>query len=337
LAVITGTNNHNNLNGTDDPDFMTGLGAADTIKGGLGGDTMFATVNDGNDTMFGDGLQGGNPNDPARSDPGDTYDLSATSTGASVDLRDGAASSAQAGSDTLVGFENVVGSTGDDDIRGDEGDNVLTGLAGNDTLIGRGGADTMTGGLGDDTYGVDDVGDVVVESANEGTDTINCRINAYTLGAGVERIVFLGAGDFVGTGNELANRLIGGGGADTLFGGGGVDSVIGGAGNDFLDGGSGGDVLEGGAGDDTLDMSVGADTARFLAGFGSDTVLGFGTSGSAQDHLDLRGFGITAATFDASVTITQDVGFALVVFGGGDVKLMGVLASSIDASDFRLS
>lgn len=32
------------------------------------------------------------------------------------------------------------------------------------------GADTMIGGIGDDRYWVDDVGDVVVELADEGTD-----------------------------------------------------------------------------------------------------------------------------------------------------------------------
>ena len=34
------------------------------------------------------------------------------------------------------------------------------------------GADTLTGGAGNDTYVVDNTGDVVIEKANEGIDTV---------------------------------------------------------------------------------------------------------------------------------------------------------------------
>lgn len=320
MAVFTGNEAANHFNGTKDPDIFTGFGGADLFNGLGGNDIFLATIGDGNDQYHGNGDV-------------DQYNLAATSANAAVDLQAGTAHSAQTGTDQLSGIENVVGSTGNDDIRGDEGANLLIGLEGNDTLIGRGGADIMIGNTGNDTYGVDNVGDVVQEDANEGIDTVNCRINSYTLGANVERLVFLGSGDFVGAGNDLTNRIVGGSGNDALFGGAGIDSLIGGAGNDFLDGGSGGDVLDGGTGDDTLDMSVGGDTARFLAGYGHDTIIGFGPG----DHLDLRGFGITSATFATAVAITQDAGFMLVSFGGGDVRLMGVAASTVDISAFRVA
>ncbi|NEK20789.1 hypothetical protein GR257_39480, partial [Rhizobium leguminosarum] len=72
------------------------------------------------------------------------------------------------------------------------------------------------GGAGDDTYVVDNAGDVVTENAGEGNDTVKTALAAYTLGANVENLVYTGTAAFAGTGNELANAITGGAGADTL-------------------------------------------------------------------------------------------------------------------------
>src|SRR5262249_1382449 len=72
---------------------------------------------------------------------------------------------------------HLDGGAGNDTVRGGGGDDVLLGGTGNDFLNGLSGADTMTGGAGNDSYRVDDVGDVVVESANGGTDTISSEIS----------------------------------------------------------------------------------------------------------------------------------------------------------------
>jgi len=164
---------------------------------------------------------------------------------------------------TLTGTGNLSG-TGNalaNVITGNAGNNVLSGLAGNDTLVGGlgndtldggVGADTMLGGAGNDTYVVDNVGDVVIENAGEGTDLVQTTLSTYTLGANVENLTFTGAGNFTGIGNVLANAITGGAGNDVLSGGDGNDVLSGGAGDDIFSGGLGNDTLTGGAGNDTV-------------------------------------------------------------------------------------
>jgi Ca2+-binding RTX toxin-like protein len=80
------------------------------------------------------------------------------------------------------------------------------------------------------------------------------------------------------TGNEVANRIIGGAGDDTLVGGGGNDTLIGGAGTAVF---------------------------RFLGGFGAATIADFGNGANgSQDLPDLSGLGVTAATFAGAVTLS---------------------------------
>ena len=109
--------------------------------------------------------------------------------------------------------------------------NTLYGNTGNNLLNGGAGADTMIGGAGNDTYFVDNVGDTVIENANEGTDAVFSMVN-YTLTANVETLVLQGAGNLSGTGNALANTIYGNSGNNTLNGQGGADMLTGNAGND---------------------------------------------------------------------------------------------------------
>ncbi len=77
-----------------------------------------------------------------------------------------------------------------------------------DTLDGLGGADTMTGGNDNDLYFVDNTGDVIVEVATGGVDTVSSTID-YTLGNNLENLILGGAGNLSGTGNNLNNIITG--------------------------------------------------------------------------------------------------------------------------------
>ncbi|VVO33456.1 Mannuronan C5-epimerase AlgE5 [Pseudomonas fluorescens] len=124
----------------------------------------------------------------------------------------------------LTGNENNT-------LIGNASINVLQGGAGNDWLDGGLGADSLSGGTGDDVYIVDNVGDKVIELADEGRDLVKASVS-YGLSANVEDALLLGAAAVNLTGNELANTLTGNAAANILNGGAGADTLIGGAGND---------------------------------------------------------------------------------------------------------
>lgn len=166
------------------------------------------------------------------------------------------------GATTLVGTNGsdyLDGGNGNDTLSGLAGDDILLGGAGNDTLNGGAGADQMTGGTGNDSYTVDNLGDVVVEGVNGGTDTVSVSLNSYVMADNVENLIFTGSGNFNGVGNALANTMTGGSGNDTLNGMDGDDTLSGLAGNDTLLGGNGNDSLNGGVGADTLTGGAGND------------------------------------------------------------------------------
>jgi Ca2+-binding RTX toxin-like protein len=154
------------------------------------------------------------------------------------------------------------GTDGADTLKGLKGDDVLVGNGGDDILNGGAGADTMRGGSGNDTYRVDNSGDVVVEEAGEGTDTVRSSVT-FTLSDHVENLVLTGDGDIGGIGNGLDNRIQGNGGSNYL---------VGGDGNDVLNGGAGADRMAGGLGDDTYHVDDAGDEAVEITGGGTDTV-----------------------------------------------------------------
>src|SRR3569623_536362 len=127
---------------------------------------------------------------------------------------------------------------------------VFTGTMGADTMKGTVYGDTMTGLGGDDTYVINETHDTIVEQAGGGTDTALASVT-YTLNANVENLLQQGSSNLAGTGNDLANQIVGNGGNNVLSGMGG---------DDVIKGGNGSDTLNGGLGDDNMDGCGGVDT-----------------------------------------------------------------------------
>ncbi|MBB3976148.1 Ca2+-binding RTX toxin-like protein [Rhizobium azooxidifex] len=198
------------------------------------------------------------------------------------------------------GADTLYGRGGDDFLYGDAGNDLLRGEDGKDRLDGGAGADRMYGGKGNDTYIVDHKADKVVEKAGEGTDLVNAWIS-YTLTGNVEKLTLAGSGDINGTGNGLANTIVGNSGKNTLSGSGGNDTLKGGAGSDRLIGGNGADKLYGGTGADSFVFKSIKDSA--VSGSGRDTLYDF--SRTERDKIDLK-------AIDANTKASGDQAFKFI-------------------------
>ncbi len=317
------------LEGRGGDDTLEGGAEADTLDGGTGDDVLrpgtgrdLLLGGDGRDTVtYADAAGGvsvslsfGTTGGAAAGDTltgiealigsvvGDTLGGSAT-----ADWIDGGA-----------GFDSIASFGGDDTVLGGSGYNTLRGGAGNDLLIGGvnadrldggdgndvlvtgGGRDSLWGGAGNDRYELNQMTQVIFETAGGGDDTVHASVSSY-MWRNTEWLVLVpGSGNrfAVGTadddrliGNEGANALIGNAGYDTLWGGAGADRLGGRAGDDRIFGEDGDDIAYGGDGNDTLEGGAGRDNLN--GENGNDTLLGGADTatdvlrgGSGDDWLD---------------------------------------------------
>lgn len=287
-GAFSGTGNEldNRIQGGAGNDTLAGGIGLDTLVGGAGNDTYI--IDDAADLVV---EVAGEGTDEVRTS------LSAFTLAANVEVLTYTGSSSFSG----------TGSAGNDTLRGAAGDDTLAGAAGNDWLDGGAGADSLIGGSGNDTYIVDDAGDMVVELAGEGSDTVRSAID-YTLGGNVEALVLTG-GALSGTGNELANSLTGTAADNVLIG---LD------GNDTLNGGAGADTLIGGAGNDTYVIDNIGDVLIELPGEGIDTVQ------SSISHTLLADFENLTLTGSAAISGTGNAANNLLIGNGAANLLTGL-------------
>lgn len=288
------------LSGTPDHDTLNGYAVADVMSGGEGNDTLYGS--DGDDTM-----DGGNGDDVVSGDNGNDQITGGT------------------GSDTLWGgngADTLEGGAGNDSVNGNNGSDVY--------LFGRGhGQDTINNsdsdapGVNADTLRfADGILPDDVEVRREGNDLIvsiagtddSVRVQRYfesdaTTTYALESIQFsngtnwdiaavktrvtqvsgegvplygYGTDDALGGtagaetlyGNAGNDMLDGKAGGDIIYGGLGDDVIVGGANNDFMVGDGGNDTLDGGADNDTLQGGDGTDMLD--GGLGDDTLYGHG-------------------------------------------------------------
>ncbi len=317
------------LIGSPFDDILTGADSWNILMGGEGNDSLYGGY--GNDTLDGglgnDVLDGGSDdyviNGKGKSGGLDTADYTNAAGAVVVNLQSGTATGG-AGTDTLLNIDNLIGSQFDDVLTGDANANYLNGGNGDDSLY---------GGAGDDLYYVDQVGDVVVENADEGWDRIYTTID-YTLPAAVEYLELWG--DAInGVGNNLDNSIFGNNGNSMLEGGLGNDNLSGGGGNDSLYGGEGADSLYGGGGDDSLYGGEGADTL-YGDGGGDDSL--YGGAGDDVYFVDQVGDVVVENADEgwdviyASVSYTLPATVEVLWFTGGDTVIAG---ASLNGNDLN--
>ncbi|MNZ13767.1 Bifunctional hemolysin/adenylate cyclase precursor [compost metagenome] len=216
--VLSGAEGNDLINGLGGNDSIYGYSGSDTLDGGLGNDSLIGGVGD------------------------DTYTVDSTADVVTENANEGTDTVQSSVSYTLTNeVENLTllgsaalngtGNAHNNGLVGNAGANTLTGAAGDDTLDGGAGGDTLVGGVGNDTYIIDTLSDVLIENANEGSDTIASSLS-YTLASNFENLTLTGTAALSGTGNALANVVTGNSGDNLLDGAAGTDTLAGGAGND---------------------------------------------------------------------------------------------------------
>ncbi|MEP3891983.1 MAG: calcium-binding protein [Hellea sp.] len=302
--------------GDGDDETITGSSQDDIIEGGAGADTL-----DG-----GAGI--------------DTLSYAGSSSGVSVALNSGAASNGDAAGDTIIRFENVIGSDFNDNIVANSsvnhlesggGDDILTMFAAND-----GAGNSFDGGTGVDTLeiarggvGLADLRDdtllnlEILQFDNNGGDPIvdEIQINAVQFsqfqtleaeshaGSSVTLSIFMDTETILDLSGLTVTGFIEAGDNITITGDADSDIITGSSANDIINGGAGNDTLSDGAGIDILMGGSGDDI--FLVNAANNDWASFDDvfdGGEGIDTLQMTGWGFVDvdSVFDlAAGTYTQ--------------------------------
>jgi len=245
--------------------------------------------NRGDDVLIGDGganrIEGGAGNDSLDGGLGiDTVSYEHAAAGVTLSLAlTGPQATGGAGTDTLAGFENIVGSAFADVLDGDGGDNLIDGGAGIDTAryasaaagvivsLGVAGAQA-TGGAGSDTLvGVENLTGSAYDDQLAGTDGDNVLAG----GAGIDTLSYAAAAAGVTVSLAASGaQATGGGGVDTLSG---FENFVGSAFDDVLEGSLSDNRIDGGAGNDVVSLAAGTSAMTLDLAAGTPTGGGLGT------------------------------------------------------------
>jgi Ca2+-binding RTX toxin-like protein len=126
------------------------------------------------------------------------------------------------GSDTVTGFENVIGGNSDDLMFGSSGANSLSGGVGADNLFGLGGRDVLTGGANGDIFhfvaladsGITAATRDVITDFTQGAPAVQDFIDLSSIDAKTggldDDFTFIGFDSFTGTKGQLRESFSGG-------------------------------------------------------------------------------------------------------------------------------
>jgi Ca2+-binding RTX toxin-like protein len=282
-------------------------GGALNVTGGAGNDTLIGGA--GNDILTGglgnDLLDGGPGNDVLNGGAGiDTVSYADATSFVVVNLQLTAAQNTLgAGTDTLTGIENVIGSAYGDNLIASNVGSVLRGGDGNDELVAGAGNDTLDGGSGYDeaNYYLAKSG-VTVSLAVSGPQ--------HTGGSGTDTLISIEGLH----GSAFNDVLTAAPGYSQLYGNGGNDTLITGTGTDWIDGGAGNDVAV--FGGHVADYAIAPSGSNF-------TVNGDGQSATVTNVEVLEFADEQMAITSAGATLTARAAGDRLIGGSGADHLNG--------------
>jgi Ca2+-binding RTX toxin-like protein len=287
--------NVQNLTGTGTANItLTGNSLANKITANTGADTLIAGTGVAT-------LVGGTGNDTFVIDSASDVITKAANTGSNTEQTSVSATIA-------ANVQNLAGiGSANLTLTGGTTADTITANSGADTLVAGSGVATLIGGAGNDTFVIDNVGDVVTETANAGSNTEQTSVSA-TIGANVQNLTGTGTAALTLTGGATADTITANNSADTLIAGSGVATLVGGSGND------------------TFEINNASDVITEAANSGNNTEQSSVSTTLAANVQNLTGSGtgnITLTGNSLANKITANSGADTLVAGTGVATLVG--------------